>query len=254
MICRALILDLDGTVLGPDEKISPTVVEAVRRVSGMIPVCIATGRERGDVLRFSNVMGLSAPQMSDNGALILNPETGEALWSAPLGVDLAMRAMRPIIESGWEFIATHLRGTITDIADLDSWDLTRISALDLEESVADTAVERMSGEAGLEVVKVWLPYNGLWAVDFTRKGVNKGSSLRQLCTLLRVETSQTIAVGDSFNDVPMLRTCGLGIAMGSSPPEVRDVAAHIVGSVVEDGVVEAIERYVLPSFAGSSLQ
>ena len=67
MRCRALILDLDGTVLGPDETISRAVVEAVRRVSGMIPVCIATGRERGDVLKYSNELGLSAPQMSDNG-------------------------------------------------------------------------------------------------------------------------------------------------------------------------------------------
>ena len=100
MICRALILDLDGTVLGPDEKISPAVVEAVSRVSGMIPVCIATGRERGDVLNYSNELGLSGPQMSDNGALILDSATGEALWSAPLGEHLSMRAMRPIVESG----------------------------------------------------------------------------------------------------------------------------------------------------------
>ena len=246
MRCKALILDLDGTVLGPDEKITPAVVEAVRRVSGQIPVCIGTGRERGHVLRYSNELGLSTPQMSDNGALILDPSTGEALWSAPMGEDLAMRAMRPIIESGWEFIATHPSGAITNALDLGKWDLTRISALDLEEPAADSVVEGMSGEAGLEVVKVWLPYNGLWAVDFTRKGVNKGSTLRQLCRLLGVKASQTIAVGDSFNDIPMLQTCGLGIAMGSSPREVRDVAAHIVGSVGEDGVVEAIENYVMP--------
>ena len=250
MRCRALILDLDGTLLGPDEKITPAVIKAVRRVSGMIPVCIATGRERGDVLKYSNELSLSAPQMSDNGALILHPATGEALWSAPLGADLAMRAIRPIVESGWEFIATHQSGTITDAANLDRWDLTRISALDLDESVADGIVERMSVERGLEAVKVWLPYNGLWAVDFTRKGVNKGSSLRELCGLIRVDPTETIAVGDSFNDVPMLRTCGLGIAMGSSPKEIRDAAGCTVGSVGEDGVVEAIDRYVLPRIAG----
>ena len=250
MICRALILDLDGTLLGPDEKITRTVVEAVRRVACKIPVCIATGRERGDVLKYSKELNLSAPQMSDNGALILDPATGEALWSSPLGKGLAVRAMRPIIESGWEFIATHASGTITDAAKIDRWDLTRISALDLEESVADSVVEGMSGEKGLEAVKVWLPYNGLWAVDFTRRGVNKGSSLRELCGLLQVEPSQTIAVGDSFNDVPMLLECGLGIAMGGSPKEVQDAAGYTVGSVVEDGVVEAIEKYVLPAIGG----
>lgn len=129
---KALILDLDGTLIGPDERISPRVAEAVKEVARKIGVSIATGRETGDVLKYAGELGLTWPQISDNGAMIIDPVSGEILWSAPLGEELSRRAMRPIIESGCEFFATHAGGTITDLAKLDTWELTRVSALDLE--------------------------------------------------------------------------------------------------------------------------
>ena len=245
--CRALILDLDGTLIGADERVSPPVGAAVLRAAARIPVSIATGRERSDVIKYAGELGLTAPQVSDNGALILDPVTGGGLWSAPLGAEPSRKAMQPIIESGCEFIATHTGGTVTDVSELDTWELTRVSALDLSEEQAVRMVERMAGAAELDVVKVWLPYNDLWAVDFTRRGIDKGAGLRALCGLLGIDVSQTVAVGDSYNDIPLLRAAGTGIAMGGSPAEVREAAEHTVGHVSEDGLAEAIERFVLPA-------
>ncbi len=54
-----------------------------------------------------------------------------------------------------------------------------------------------------------------------------------------------MAVGDSWNDAPLLKAAGLGVAMGSAPPELRAVAAALVADYDHDGVAEAVERFVL---------
>ena len=61
-----------------------------------------------------------------------------------------------------------------------------------------------------------------------------------------MDTSQMIAIGDSYNDLPLLAACGLGIAMGGSPEELRAIADHVAPSVDDDGLAVAIEEHVLP--------
>ncbi len=244
---KALVIDLDGTLIGPDELISPPVADAVRDVASRIGVSIATGREVHEVCKYAQELGLTWPQISDNGAIIFDPISGEILWSAPiLGEELSRGIVRHIIESECSLFATHRDGAFTDPAKIDRWDLIRISALDLDADAAQDMMERTSDIPELDSVRVWLPYNRLWAVDFTRKGVNKGRALEKLCALKGIEPSQTIAVGDSFNDKPLVETAGLGIAMGNAPSEVRDAAKYSVPPVEEDGLALAIRRYVMP--------
>ena len=57
--------------------------------------------------------------------------------------------------------------------------------------------------------------------------------------------NRVLAAGDSYNDLPLLEAAGFGIAIGSAPPELRAKADAVVGDVRDDGLVDAIERYVL---------
>ncbi|HZZ63859.1 MAG TPA: HAD hydrolase family protein, partial [Candidatus Baltobacteraceae bacterium] len=54
-----------------------------------------------------------------------------------------------------------------------------------------------------------------------------------------------LAIGDSWNDAPLLDSAGFGVAMGSAPPELQAVADAVVADVANDGVAEALERFVL---------
>ena len=60
-----------------------------------------------------------------------------------------------------------------------------------------------------------------------------------------VALEHVLAVGDAWNDVPLLAAAGFGVAMGSAPPELRLVADAVVGDYACDGVAQAIEKYVL---------
>ena len=243
---RALALDLDGTLVGADEQVSTAVAWAVRRASEVVHVSIVTGRESDSLLVYARELGLISPQVGDNGALILDPTSGEAVWSAAMSSEAASLAVQAVKESGYEFMATHEKGVIRDPARLDTRRLTRVTAFDLTGEQADGMVRQMSGRDGLDAVKAYLPYNGLWAVNLTRSGVNKGTGLSALCGLLGVEPSEVAAVGDSYNDLPLFEVAGLPIAMGGAPTELLSLANHEVASVEHDGLVEAIQRYVLP--------
>ena len=95
-------------------------------------------------------------------------------------------------------------------------------------------------------MKVILPYNNLWAVDFTHSGVDKAAATQELSGMIEVDTSSMVGIGDSYNDIPLLRLCGLGIAMGNAPDELKAVADYVAPPVEEDGLAVAIEQFVLP--------
>ena len=91
-----------------------------------------------------------------------------------------------------------------------------------------------------------MPPTQLPTVDFTRAGVTKATAVKELARMLGTRPDMMIAVGDSFNDAPLLEICGLSIAMGQAPDEVKAVADFVAPSVDEDGLAVAIEQFVLP--------
>ena len=243
---RAAALDLDGTIIGPDERITPAVADAVARLSARVPVFIATGREPHDVFNYARQLGLTGPQLSDGGAAILDPVERRHIWSANLGPELASEVLALIGELNSNFVATHGRGTFRRVSDIPDRDIVRISALDLSREAAEELTQRFQGHPRMSVILASLPYNGLWAVDFTLKGIDKGSGVTRMGKMLGVAPSDMVCVGDSYNDLPMFAVCGLAIAMGGSPEDIKSAASLTVPPVEEDGLAYAIDRYILP--------
>ena len=243
---QAAVLDLDGTLIGPNQQISAGVMRAVSLLSSQIPVSIATGREPVGTLKFARLLGLTAPQICDGGATILDPANGEILWTSPLEPGVAQEVLNLLHVEGAAFFATHPGGSWTDFSQIIHWNLTRVSAVDLEEPAADALVSRFIANPDLHAVKVVLPYNNRWAVDFTHSGIDKAAAARELSQMIGVETGSMVAAGDSYNDLPMLQLCGLSVAMGNAPAELKAIADYVAPPVEEDGLAVAIEKFVLP--------
>ena len=243
---KAAALDLDGTIIGPDELITPRVKDAVQRLSARIPVFIATGREPQDVFEYAEQLGLTGPQLSDGGAAILDPVERRHIWSANLGPELAPEVLGLVEQLDAHFVATHVQGTFRRVIDIPDWDIVRISALDLSRESAEALVARFREHPRMSVILASLPYNGLWAVDFTRSGVDKGSGVARMGEMLGLEPADMVCVGDSYNDLPMFGACGLAIAMGGAPPELQELAGYVAPRVEEDGLAYAIDHHILP--------
>ena len=131
----------------------------------------------------------------------------------------AARGGQEIVESihasGTAFIATHPEGSIHSIDGISRLNIIRVSALDINEEEADRLAARFQPNPELNATKVFLPYNDLWAVDFTRSDVDKAAAAARLGTILGVATGDMACAGDSFNDLSLLRLCGVSIAVAA---------------------------------------
>lgn len=82
-------------------------------------------------------------------------------------------------------------------------------------------------------------------LELLPEGASKGAGVQWLLNRLGVEPGRCMAMGDGENDVEMLKLCGLGVVVGNAGAAARAVADVVVSSNDDDGVAQAIERYVL---------
>ena len=104
-------------------------------------------------------------------------------------------------------------------------------------------IEALGGQARINML-INKSYQG-HILEVLPASVSKWTALQQLAAREGIMPADIIAVGDDENDIDMLRHAGLGIAMGNATETVKAAADHVTGSNAEDGLVQAIERFVL---------
>ncbi|MDQ6930451.1 MAG: Cof-type HAD-IIB family hydrolase [Candidatus Eremiobacteraeota bacterium] len=260
-----LAFDLDGTLIDRTLTIAPRVLDAVARARAQgVRGCIVTGRMFRAAVQFARQLDFEAPVICYQGAAIVDPASDEVLQHTPLAGEVVRRLIAHCKADG-----KHLQlfkndryyveeeNSFSDLyAKLSQARPIVVSSLETEfaRSPATKAViidtsERSAQYAGaLQTAFAHEAYVTRSYPEFTEvldARINKGEALRFVAGVLGISMERVMAVGDSWNDIPLLTAAGLGVAMGSAPPEVQRVADAVVGEYAQDGVAEAIEKYVL---------
>lgn len=84
-----------------------------------------------------------------------------------------------------------------------------------------------------------------FVIEIITKGINKGLAVRWLCDKYGIDTEECIALGDSENDIAMIETAGLGVAMRNAMPKVKQAADYITDSNDNDGVAKVIYKFCM---------
>ena len=100
-------------------------------------------------------------------------------------------------------------------------------------------------EQALTEIDVSAVWSSASSMEITHSQATKGNAIGQLSRLLNIPAEQILAIGDSGNDISMLRAAGLGIAMGDAPDFVKAAADAVTDTNANDGAAAAIETYVL---------
>jgi len=130
------------------------------------------------------------------------------------------------------------------------WELDEIIRADLlvtdgpSEEKAKLFMDRFRGSVQYtEAHSPALP--GVRFINVTSPGLSKGRALEALAAHLGIRLEEAAAAGDWTNDIPLLTTAGLGIAMGNAHEELKAIADHVTLDVEEHGLAAAIKRFLL---------
>lgn len=257
--------DVDGTLLGRDLVISQRVRDAIGRMrSAGAQGCLVTGRMYRATVPFARELELQAPLICYQGAAIIDPATDEVLAHASLANEI-VRELIGLAEADRMHLQLYRndeyyceeRNRFSELyASLSSTQPVIVPSLReafayspatkavviADEPVAAAYASKLSGLfAGRANVTRSLPE----FVEVFDLAVDKGAALRFVAARLGIGMEQTMAIGDSWNDAPLLRAAAFSVAMGSSPPELKGIADSVVSDVSHDGVAEAIDKYLL---------
>ncbi len=266
---KLLVVDIDGTLLDRNGKISDEDKEAlVRAVNSGIRVSLSTGRAVQASMRIIDRLSLEGYHIFFDGALVTNPGDGQEVYVEPIAKELVRQIVEFVQANGItniDFFSANkffieretwvsdirrkffgLDPTIVDFAQL--WQEERIIKGTLvvrtaeQKALAESFYRRFENSLGLSVTTT-PAYPETDFINVLAPEVSKGKALEALASFLGIPLTEVIAIGDGANDIPLLTKAGLAIAMGNATDELKAVADYVTLDVEHNGVAMAVKRF-----------
>lgn len=259
---KLLAVDMDGTLLDSSGNITPRTSNAVKQLISKGSIfTISTGRPIQGVEKYSQILPLTAPIITYNGAMIITPNSREILFERHLNREDA----KLILSLGRKFNTTmciwsrnQLYGNILNDKIYDYQKLSGVSPLlmDNEERLLDQGITKILWYDTEMNLQQWqnelknIPFQSVTFctskpvfLEFYNKEVSKAFALQKIGELYGISHEEMIAVGDGMNDLPMIQYAGLGVSMENGDQELKKHSQYITSSNNSDGIAEVIEKF-----------
>ena len=251
---KALFFDIDGTIWNSRNEIPVSTIAAIQtaRRNGHLAF-LNSGRCRS-YIQNPKLLSIGFDGVVSGCGTMIEYE-GKTIFYKKLEADLVGHTVntvrnygfRPILEGRAflyldeeefgsdpygrklkEEMGEHLRSIS---AEWGKWEISKLAC-------ARDGADKEGCFAALEAYYTYMVH-GDAVVEMVPKGFNKGLGITCVCDLLGMDISDTIAFGDSANDLDMLRAAGAGVAMGNGTEEAKAAADYVTASMMEDGIWKA---------------
>lgn len=273
---KLIALDLDGTLFNSQSQISAHNIDTIKKANETgATVVISTGRPYNG-LPFEQLKGSGIRfAITTNGSAIYEIESGKCLFEEAMDEEIILpildflltkdihmdafiggKGYTPVqcVAAGQKLanppaLKHYILNTRVRVDNLPLFiheNQLKVQKMTLNfypegDVFKDREEVRKYLESNPAVTTVSGGYNNL---EFTRADVNKGVGLQKMAQLLDIPVAQTMAVGDTENDLAIIRAAGVGVAMGNATAAVKSAADYITTSNDEDGVAAAIAHFL----------
>lgn len=259
---KLIFFDIDGTIIGWDGYIPASAVQAIHSARKAGNLCVInTGRPYSHIDPLVKAIGFDGFVCSCGQHLVLNEEvifhTG---FDSELGREIIATARRCRMDTVYEaehgiwfdvihedepemisatWVQFEQRGfDVHQSVDIPGFHFDKLCAFVREDSDTGQFLEFMEKHGSII-------YREGGMLEITRRGYSKESGLKQMIHRLGIRLEDCYAIGDSTNDLPMLRSVPHSIAMGNAPEEVKAAAEYVTASLHEDGIAAALAHFGL---------
>ena len=239
---KLVALDMDGTLLNNKGQVSEENRKTIKAAKDKgIIVVLSTGRSILTVREHADDLELTSYLVTVNGSEIYDEKR-----------DLVERNLvnTEHIQWMWELSKLH-KTKFWAINTERTWhnempeDFHKLDWLKFGFTIEDDATRELVLNELTSRGEFELTNSTLKNIEVNTAGINKARGLALVCSRLGIEMKNVMAVGDSRNDLMMIKEAGLGVAMGNAQDVVKEEADWITSTNEEDGVAKAIQKWVL---------
>ena len=268
---KLIAFDLDNTLFNDKKEISSETLRVLTKAHNLgIEIVPATGRVWSSVPNTIKNLEFVNYAITLNGAEILDVKAGKIISEALMPVERGITLCRVFddlgivydcLSEGKRFMTNYSYQRIDEISS-GQWqaDIIRQSALPVDDIYGELrntkGIQKMQTytldqELRMNLLKS-LPIvfpNALFTssvinnIEINDPKADKGEALKFIAGYLNLPLSATMAFGDGLNDVNMIRSAGIGIAMKNSCEELLTIADHVTTDNNHDGVAEGIKTF-----------
>ncbi len=264
---RLIVIDLDGTLLNSKMELTERTEKAIKAAMAQgVQVALATGKSRNAAKHLLERLSLNAPGIFLQG-LVLYDANGKVTSQTTLSPEIARRVITYAEDRGFSIMMYSGERILTRAPEprvveaMRKYHETVEVVGPLQNLLDSMPVHKLVavGNDGRSVKALRWQLNAQFAgrarlvqagiaemLEILPPGASKGTALKTLTKDLRIPADHVMAIGDAENDMEMIQYVGLGVVMGQAEQAVKDVADYVAPTNDEDGVAEAIERFVLP--------
>lgn len=260
---KLIVADLDGTLVYK-KQITDQTFETIKKIKEQGHFfTVATGRHIDAARNIISKLQVTHPVICSNGAMIINPKTNEVIYQNTIHQSSIHQVVTHCLEMNVDFLLYTTKQIISDQKAKDKL-ISRIGEIPVLVIPKDRLIEYAKDN----VVKVLIidervdmmeslkeKFRKINDVKFVSSqpsfldvgdiNTSKKEALIFLSNYLKIDMQDVFAIGDQENDMDMVETAGVGIAMGDGHPELKEIAKFVTRSFEEEGFSYAMEKLVL---------